>query len=606
MGTRNYGPAVSGYLDPTGRAWEDVVFEAGKPVLDKELNLTQSIAELHPTASGWISQDFLSSAAGNISAIFTGGTAGNVITIPGMSASVNGWLLQVANTSTGVANSGTGASITTVTSGIATITGLLNMSQESVGEYITIGVPYAVQSVTNDGGLIEIQTSTPNGLATGKTVTISGVVGTTEANGTWLVTVLDSTHFTLQGSTFVHAYTSGGSVLVGAATSNNNGVFQITEYLSPTSVSYANPFAVASDANNGSIAWISNTTADLAGANQLTLSPAPTTPGSQRTDVVVLEVWRMLLSPSPSSIGKSMSGLIWWNGNVKVSAIDDPTLNFPDDILDATLAQESTKRVQIQYRLRVLTGVNIFAYPYAMNDPSVVANSAPTSAVAPDGTATTYTYVNQASNGDGGLWVAGDGNPANPLGTVDGYMYAIPLMAIFRRNSSPFAKNSNQNGGRTYPNASPNESDRPDGLFNDIVVSDDVADLRSASGTWDYQEVLDKNVTYLFDNALRSEWVTTGLGAGVSGHSVIYACEVGVSPGDGINTGNTPGADFLGQFDATRRTFSDRPVLETVVVQVAPPGGGWVNGSQVLIDPTSMDIPPYGPINWASLNNIWL
>jgi hypothetical protein len=53
--------------------------------------------------------------------------------------------------------------------------------------------------------------------------------------------------------------------------------------------------------------------------------------------------------------------------------------------------------------------------------------------------------------GDPGLWRAGDGNYENDLGTVDGYSYAVPIGAIFRRNSSTFVAvntsgNPNQNG----------------------------------------------------------------------------------------------------------------------------------------------------------------
>jgi len=66
MSSKNYGPAVSGYLDPSGRNWETPVYQAGKPVLDKELNLGGDLAggltqaalrQLMP--SGWIATDFL-------------------------------------------------------------------------------------------------------------------------------------------------------------------------------------------------------------------------------------------------------------------------------------------------------------------------------------------------------------------------------------------------------------------------------------------------------------------------------------------------------------------------------------------------------------------
>lgn len=72
-------------------------------------------------------------------------------------------------------------------------------------------------AANNGSGAIRLTLSTPTGWtaatatqATGDQLTVSGVNGTTEANGTWLITVVDGTHIDLQGSTFTNAYTSGG------------------------------------------------------------------------------------------------------------------------------------------------------------------------------------------------------------------------------------------------------------------------------------------------------------------------------------------------------------------------------------------------------------
>lgn len=71
----------------------------------------------------------------------------------------------------------------------------------------------AITGVANNGsGAIRITVASTASLASGEIRTISGVNGTTEANGTWTITVVDATHFDLQGSLFVHAYTSGGLV----------------------------------------------------------------------------------------------------------------------------------------------------------------------------------------------------------------------------------------------------------------------------------------------------------------------------------------------------------------------------------------------------------
>ena len=48
-------------------------------------------------------------------------------------------------------------------------------------------------------------------MQTNDTVIVANVGGTIEANGTFLCTVIDATHIELQGTVFVHAYTSGGT-----------------------------------------------------------------------------------------------------------------------------------------------------------------------------------------------------------------------------------------------------------------------------------------------------------------------------------------------------------------------------------------------------------
>lgn len=63
----------------------------------------------------------------------------------------------------------------------------------------------------NGSGLIRITTSVAHGLSTNDYVYLTNVGGTVEANGEWKITVLSTTTFDLQGSTFTHAWTSGGS-----------------------------------------------------------------------------------------------------------------------------------------------------------------------------------------------------------------------------------------------------------------------------------------------------------------------------------------------------------------------------------------------------------
>ena len=59
---------------------------------------------------------------------------------------------------------------------------------------------------------ISIGTPNPHGLASGQTAILAAVQGTTAANGTWPITVTDSTHFTETGSSGNAGYAGGGTV----------------------------------------------------------------------------------------------------------------------------------------------------------------------------------------------------------------------------------------------------------------------------------------------------------------------------------------------------------------------------------------------------------
>src|SRR5258707_1667105 len=79
---------------------------------------------------------------------------------------------------------------------------------------LTAVVGGTITSIVDDGaGKIKVGTSNAHGLTTGQLVCVSDDVGgTTEPIGGWTCTVVDATHITLDGSTFTHAYTSGGKL----------------------------------------------------------------------------------------------------------------------------------------------------------------------------------------------------------------------------------------------------------------------------------------------------------------------------------------------------------------------------------------------------------
>lgn len=181
--------------------------------------------------------------------------------------------------------------------------------------------------------------------------------------------------------------------------------------------------------------------------NLVKLSPPPSS--SSRIDLVFLEAWLALVDPNPSTTNKPAADKVWKYGNVEYGAT-----NIDDDLVDPTIAFEVTKRVQLQYRLRVFgqgTGlgasVALDVYPDGLGDPNILGQATSTAVVA----GFPFTNMREAL-GDPSLWRAGDGDPANNLGTTDGYTYAVPICAVFRRNTSTFvavtdAGNPNQNGG---------------------------------------------------------------------------------------------------------------------------------------------------------------
>ncbi len=69
-----------------------------------------------------------------------------------------------------------------------------------------------INAVANNGsGGIRVTTSHPHFYTTGLNITRENIGGTTEANGTGPITVINSTQYDINNSVFANAYTSGGT-----------------------------------------------------------------------------------------------------------------------------------------------------------------------------------------------------------------------------------------------------------------------------------------------------------------------------------------------------------------------------------------------------------
>lgn len=181
--------------------------------------------------------------------------------------------------------------------------------------------------------------------------------------------------------------------------------------------------------------------------NKVTLDPPPSNSGDFRADFVFLEVWLARVAPG-SLLNKPASSAIFRYGNV-----EGGSSYLADDIKDPAIGVETTQRIQVQYRIRVVKGlIGLATYPDGF-DPTIVKARG---AAAAD---TAYTFTNMRGElGDPGLWRAGDGTP-NSLGTVDGYTYAIPICIAFRRNGVVWAGDPSPNLNGAF-NRNPLATDR--------------------------------------------------------------------------------------------------------------------------------------------------
>lgn len=166
--------------------------------------------------------------------------------------------------------------------------------------------------------------------------------------------------------------------------------------------------------------------------NAITLPPPQATTTDADVNFVFLEVWKAQISPDGTA-NKPSQDTVWAYGNVEYGGTN-PVMDF----LDPAIAIETTERVQLQYRLRVVSAVNPALNPFGFNAQVKAQGTlaAPTTSVNP-----LYTFTNQGENlGDPGLWRAGDGDGANGLlNTVDGYVYAIPVCFVFRRSTQSWS-----------------------------------------------------------------------------------------------------------------------------------------------------------------------
>jgi len=335
---------------------------------------------------------------------------------------------------------------------------------------------------------------------------------------------------------------------------------------------------------NGWIIPIEYTDTATATENRIDLAAPSST---NELDFVYLEVWRALVGPDPSTDNKPAADKIYRHGNV-----ESLTAEWLDDDLidpDPEISEETTKRIQIQYRLkteRLVSTGDRTSNRIGYTDGAI-------SAQGPNGALTGLVFSEVA--GDPGLWRAGDGDPTNALNTVDGYVYSIPLAIVARRNDQPFNFLSNGNGGSLIASGT---STRPEGLYADEITFGDIQDLRRnvTLGDHNWSHQLERNTSLLMDQNLKSwlmemaltDWQIGGQ-SDISGTTLLKADTFENAASD--NAGNAFGLPDPRENDGVAFVFSDRSHIERHL-EVFTKGGNWI-ASDIL----SFTLPAAAPSN---------
>ena len=630
------GSSVSRYLPPGEHSWDEAVYQSGKPVLDSELNLAQEVGR---TLRGLI-QDrempsgFLRGPIPNKSgADFVFGTAStNEFVMGKRTAVVAGFPVMVEYTNTATVGENV------IALDAAPVFG---------------GAPPDVKRT--DFVFLEVWramvSASPRATATIIVVTNANVTAldTIDINGTVLTAVA--------GAPAADEFQIGGSE---AATAAN-----IAAAINLGTNSFTGITTAAVDVSNA--AQVNLRAADpfagLAG-NAITITPTIATVGAITFNGGTIAT---TFSGGADSANKPTQATLYRHGNVDA----DAAVNLTDDIEDPLLGTETSKRVQIQYRLRTTgqTEAVNFKTENGFDNANVLAQGTQVAGVAG------YTFVpadNTTVTGssdatayktvDSGLWIAGDGTStaAAALGTVDGYVYAIPVCFVFRRNDAynggagaGWSPLTNANGGLPQTHggfANPiigaipaNGSDRPDERYHDLIEATDVLDLRRqvVPGGVDLKGELERQMTLLLDGALGTWAIDAadknelGSGSGDVSTQFLVCNEIGRSGAKGgvaPASGDTTRGDSIADFDHVRRRFADWPVVERRIFPIAPtdvqasePGKyvtkatalhtTWEQGDIINLDLDALDATGEGdwsnatgsgaPVGGAFVSNLW-
>ncbi len=574
---------ISRWADPTDRSLSTVVTQAGRPVLDADLNLIGSLEE-HARRKLWRAlgaSGFVSASRGDFS--FYDPTDPGYVTLAFKMARIEA-----------------------VVAGIPLV---VDYSNSPVTGNI-IGMPACP---VNGGAPPDIKRTDLAYLE----VWLAEVSQSPQARWTVTVDTIPTAGDTL-------TLTGSGGPVVLTASAGAPAAFQFFQGLN-TSDTAANISSAIMDPAHG---LDTDFYASSVG-NVVTISAIPS--GTAGNAYVLTPSVPASLVVAQTQVGVDTSGKatqdkLYRHGNV----LSPSVVGLEDQIRDLAFGVESTRRVQVQYRINSYVGVDHEVDPDGFNSGLVLAQGSMGAPVAnypfvPADNATVSGNSDATAYGliDPGLWIAGQGDSASAgaLGSVDGFVYAIPIALVARRNDAVstggFDPVNNTSGcppvahaGYANPHLGilipAGTSDRPDGLFADQIAPHDIVDLRYSvpRGSWDSCQELRRQVQWLLDDQNRTMLVDTesfwqmGNGSGDIATRPLHCDEIGRLVGAAPSSGNTGRGEVIRNFDHIARTFSDRPIVERFVIPVTPTGAtsgkvttpanvgyaGWAEGDIITID----------------------
>lgn len=211
---------------------------------------------------------------------------------------------------------------------------------------------------------------------------------------------------------------------------------------------------------SGATANVNGWLINLYGANRsdnqsdITFAEAPYS--GTREDLAYVEAWFEEVAPSGSQEDDDESVY-------KYGGLASGTM--PNDLQDPTAGDETSRRIQLRWNIRTVSDVDFTAYPKGVDNGTRVKAK---------GGASSDTGYMFGAVGDG-LYRAGDGSSSacTALKCVDGYVYAIPLFRVHRRNQTAYNKTDNPSGAPAYNSGTQIAT----GLYHDVIAAQDVTPL---------------------------------------------------------------------------------------------------------------------------------